>query len=59
MDTDCHIFLIYLVYRFFRFQISSIALDIIGISFPMSPSENAGITIANALCLVFCTKNLV
>ena len=61
METDCPIFLINLVYWFFRFDIPSISLDILRISFPMSlpPSEKPGITIANVLYLVFRTKNLV
>ena len=61
MEAGCHIFLIYLVYRFFRFDMPNISLDISGISFPMSISlsEKPGTTITNALYLVFCTKNLV
>ena len=61
MEADCHIFLINLVYGFFQFDIPSISLDILGISFPMSLSlsEKPGITIANVLYLVFRTKNLV
>ena len=60
-EADFHIFLINLVYRFFRFDIPSISLDILGISFTMSLSlpEKPGITIANVLCLVSRTKNLV
>ena len=47
METGCHIFLIYVVYPFFRFDRPSISLDIPGISFPMllSPSKKPGITI--------------
>ena len=59
MEAGCHIFLIYLVYCFFRFDIPSISLDISCILFPMpiSLSEKPGITITNALYLVFCAKN--
>ena len=64
MEPDCHIFLIYLVYRFFRFDIPSVSLDTLVISFPMSLSlsEKPGITISNVLkkmYLVFRKKNLV
>ena len=45
----------------FQFNIPSMSLDILGISFTMSLSlsEKPGITITNALYLVFHTKNLV
>ena len=61
MEADCHIFLENLVYQFFQFTISNMSLDALGISFPMSLSlsEKPGITITNALYLVFHTKNLV
>ena len=61
LEAGCHIFLIYLVYCFFRFDIPSISLDILCILFqvPISLSEKPGITIINALYLVICTKNLV
>ena len=61
MEADRHIFLINLVYRLFRFDIPSISLDILGISFPMSLPlfEKHGITTTNLLDLVFCTINLV
>ena len=61
MEADCHIFLINLVYPYFRFDIPSISPNILGISFPMSLSlsEKPGITIVNALYLVFRSKNLV
>ena len=35
MEVDCHIFLINLVYRYFRFDIASILPDILGMSFPI------------------------
>ena len=60
MEGGCHIFLIYLVdCFFFRFDIPSVSLDIPCVLFPMPISlfEKLGITIANALYLVFCTKN--
>ena len=49
MEANCHMFLINLEYRFLRFDIPSISLDILDISFPMSLSlsEKPGITIAN------------
>ena len=61
MKADCHIFSINLVYQFFQFNIPSMSLDILGISFTMSLSlsEKPGITITNALYLVFHTKNSV
>ena len=61
MEVDCHIFLINLVYRYFRFGIASISPDILGISFPIPLlfSGKPGITIINTLYLVFRTKNLV
>ena len=60
MEAGCDIFLIYLVY-WFRLDIPSVTLDIPGISFPMpiSLSEKPGITIANTLCLVLRTENLI
>ena len=44
---------------FFRFDIPSVSLDIPHVLFPMPISlfEELGITIANALYLIFCTKN--
>lgn len=56
--ADCHMFLINLVYRFFRFGIPRVSLDILGISFLMSLSlsEKPDITIANVLYLVFRTN---
>ena len=61
MEANFHIFLMYLVYRFFRFGIPSISLDMPSVLFPISLSlfEKPGITITNALYLVFRTKNLV
>ena len=49
-EADCHIFLIYIVYQFFR-------LDILGISFLMSLSLSGkpDKTITNPLCM----KNFV
>ena len=45
----------------FRFDIPSISLDILDILFSISLllSEKLGITITNALYLVFCTKNMI
>ena len=56
MEANCNIFLINLVHQFFRFDIPSISLDILSISFPMSLpiSGKPGITIINALYMVFC-----
>ena len=50
MEVDCHIFLINLLYRFFHFDIGSMSLDILDISFSMSLlfSDKPGITIKNA-----------
>ena len=61
MEADCQIFLINLLYRFFWFDMPSFLLDTLCISFPMSLlySKRCGITITNALYMVFCTKNLV
>ena len=61
MEADYRIFLINLVYRYFRFDIPSIPPDILGISFPisLSLSEKLSITIINVLYLVFRTKNFV
>ena len=61
MEADCHIFLINLLYRFFGFDIPSISLDILDMSFPMSLSlfKEPGITITNLLDLLFRTINLV
>ena len=58
MEANCNIFLINLVHQFFRFDIPSISLDILSISFPMSLpiSGKPGITIINALYMVFCKK---
>ena len=61
MEANCHMFLINLVYRYFRFDIPSMSPDILGVSFSMSlsSSEKPGITVINALYLVFCMRNLV
>ena len=58
MEANFHIFLMYLVYRFFRFGILSISLDMPSVLFPMSLSlfEKPGITITNALYLYFARK---
>ena len=51
MEAGCHIFIICLVYRFFRFDILSISLDIPGISFlkSLSLSEKTGTTITKCV----------
>ena len=61
MEAGCHIFLMYLAYCLFRFDLTSTLPDIPCISFPMPIllSEKPGITITNALYLVFRTKSLV
>ena len=58
MEANSHIFLINLVYQFFRFGIPGISFDILGISFPVSLSLSGkpGVTITNAICLVFWAK---
>ena len=51
MEASCHIFMICLVYRFFRFDILSISFDIPGISFLklLSLSEKTGIMITKCV----------
>ena len=61
MEADYCIFFIFQAYKFFQFNIPSMSVDILGISFPMTLLlyEKPSITIANGLSVVFDTESLV
>ena len=61
MEADCRMLFVNLIYRFFRFDIPSISLDILDISFPVSLpfSDKPGITIKKCVILATSHEKLV